>query len=663
MREDKKVDEKNEGSGRRIPLWLIVAVAGLAGLLAVSLIAGSGGSSAEDISLQEIAREVQAGDVERIIVEGEELTAVRTDGSEVKSRKEEGTSAIETLQFLGVSEEAIQDLEIEVKEPGAGIGAVLIALISFAPLLFFIVIGFVLFRQFRGSGGGIFSVGKAKPRVTGIDGARPAVTFADVAGVNEAKRELEEVVEFLRSPEKFLRLGAHVPKGVLMVGPPGTGKTLLARAVAGEAGVPFFSISASEFVEMFVGAGASRVRDLFQKAKAASPSIIFVDEVDAVGRRRGVGLGGGNDEREQTLNQILVEMDGFETGTNVIIISATNRADVLDPALLRPGRFDRQVRVDLPDADGRRSILEVHARGKPLAEGVDLGDIARLTAGFAGADLANLINEAAILAVRRDARTIDQADFSEAFERVVAGPERKAKVLSAEERRVVAYHEAGHAIAMEFMPNADPVHKISIISRGAALGYTMPIPERDRVLRSRDALEDEIAGLLGGRVSEELLCVSVTTGAANDLLRASALAQAMVTQYGMSAELGMRIFGGGSGQALTWPPQQHREWAEGTALKIDAEIKAIMDRAQARTRLVLQEHWGTLVRFAESLLETETLERRDIDRLLAQDDGEVHVPCAGSDAEPIGGGDDEIESIPSTEGELKGEERWESLTR
>ena len=415
-----------------------------------------------------------------------------------------------------------------------------------------------------------------------------------------------------------------------MIGPPGTGKTLLARAVAGEAGVPFFSISGSEFVEMFVGAGASRVRDLFEKARAASPSIIFVDEIDAVGRRRGVGLGGGNDEREQTLNQILVEMDGFENETNVIVIAATNRADVLDPALLRPGRFDRQVMVDRPDAEGRRAILDVHAQGKPLAEGVDLENIARLTAGFAGADLANLVNEAAILAARRNAETISQADLSEAFERVVAGPERSTKVMSDEERRVVAYHEAGHAVAMEFMPNADPVHKISIVSRGAALGYTMPIPDRDRVLRSRDVLEDEIAGLLGGRVAEELLCVSVTTGAANDLQRASALAQAMVTQYGMSDELGLRIFGSPAGQVSGWPTQP-REWAEGTALKIDAEIKVIMDRARTRTRLVLQEHWGTVIRFAETLLRTETLERTDIDRLLGQDDGEVHVPCAEGD--------------------------------
>jgi len=657
------MDDQTENRGRRVPPWLILALAALTLVFVVpTVVAGTGGGS-EEITLQAVAREVEAGNVERVIVEGEDLTIVRTDGTEAESRKEEGTSTIETLQLLGVPEAAIRDLQIEVKGESAGFGAIFVALLAFAPLLVFVFIGFIVFRQLRSSGGGIFSIGKAKPRVTGVDGLKPSVTFADVAGVNEAKRELEEVVEFLRSPGKFLRLGARVPRGVLMIGPPGTGKTLLARAVAGEAGVPFFSISGSEFVEMFVGAGASRVRDLFQKAKAASPSIIFVDEIDAVGRRRGVGLGGGNDEREQTLNQILVEMDGFETETNVIIVAATNRADVLDPALLRPGRFDRQVTVDRPDAEGRKAILDVHARGKPLAEGVDLGDVARLTAGFAGADLANLINEAAIHAARRNAETIGQADFSEAFERVVAGPERSTKLLSAEERRVVAYHEAGHAIAMEFMPNADPVHKISIVSRGAALGYTMPIPERDRVLRSRDALEDEIAGLMGGRAAEELLCVSVTTGAANDLQRASALAQAMVTQYGMSDQLGLRTFGNGAGPVADWPTQQRREWAEGTTLKIDAEIKGIMDRAQTRTRLVLQEHWGTVVRFAETLLETETLERDDIDRLLAQDDGEVHVPCAENGAEPIDRDRNELDTSPSTEDRVKGDVRLESLAK
>jgi cell division protease FtsH len=514
-----------------------------------------------------------------------------------------------------------------VEREGTTLGSILLGFLGFAPLLFFEVIGVVIWRQLKSSGGGIFGFGRSKPRVTGVDGRRPNVSFADVAGVAEAKLELQEVVEFLKYPAKFVRLGAHVPKGVLLVGPPGTGKTLLARAVAGEAGVPFLSISASEFVEMFVGAGASRVRDLFEKAKAAAPSIIFVDEIDAVGRRRGVGLGGGNDEREQTLNQILVEMDGFETGTNVIVIAATNRADVLDAALLRPGRFDRRVVVDRPDAVGREEILRVHSRGKPLAPGVELANIAKLAAGFTGADLENLMNEAAILAARKGVLAIGSRELEEAFERIIAGPERSKKLLSPEERRVVAYHEAGHALVMESLPGTDPVHTISIVSRGPALGYTMPMPERDRVLRSKEAMEDEIAGLLGGRAVEELLCGSVTTGAANDLQRATALAQAMVTQYGMSDELGLRIFAAGEGVGLGWPPQQ-REYAEGTALRIDAEIKAILDRAHESAEAVLRERWGTVARLAKALLEQETLERPEIDRLLAENDPGIEVPCA-----------------------------------
>ncbi len=613
---------KEDKPRRRLPPWLILGFALIAVLLFVPLLRGGSGEEKEEVSLQTFAQEVEAGEAERIVVKGDKLTLERQDGTEIESRKEEGISAIETLQRLGVSDEALQAVEIEVKKEGTNIGSILLSL---APLLFFVVIGFFIFRQLRGAGG-IFGFGKSKPRVTGVDGRRPNVTFADVAGVESAKLELQEVVEFLKSPEKFVRLGAHVPKGALLVGPPGTGKTLLARAVAGEAGVPFFSISASEFVEMFVGAGASRVRDLFEKAKAAAPSIIFVDEIDAVGRRRGVGLGGGNDEREQTLNQILVEMDGFETGTNVIVIAATNRADVLDAALLRPGRFDRRVVVDRPDIEGREAILQVHAQGKPLAPEVKLADIAKLTAGFTGADLENLMNEAAILAARKVKLAIGPTELNEAFERIIAGPERSKKLLSPEERRVVAYHEAGHAIAMDSMPNADPVHKISIVSRGAALGYTMPLPERDRVLRSKEALEDEIAGLMGGRAAEELLRCSVTTGAANDLQRATTLARAMVTQYGMSDELGLRIFADGDASLPGWP-QQQREYAEGTALRIDTEINGILERAHERAKAVLKERWGTVARLAAALLEQETLERPEIETLLAEIDQGTEVYC------------------------------------
>ena len=629
----------NDKTRRRIPWWLIAGLAVAGVLFLFPLIRGGSDNGTEEVSLQEFAREVEAGveagEADRIVVKGDKLTLERPDGPEIKTRKEEGISAIETLQRLGVSDEALQEVEIEVEGGGTSFGAILLGILGFAPILFFLLIGFVIFRQFRNQSGGVFGIGKSKPRITGIDGLRPDVTFDDVAGVEQAKFELQEVVEFLKAPEKFTRLGARVPKGVLLVGPPGTGKTLLARAAAGEASVPFFSISASEFVELFVGAGASRVRDLFEKAKAAAPAIIFIDEIDAVGRRRGVGLGGGNDEREQTLNQILVEMDGFETGTKVIVIAATNRADVLDAALLRPGRFDRRVLVDRPDAEGREAILRVYAQGKPLGPDVELADIAKLTSGFVGADLENLMNEAAILAARKGISSIGSTEVNEAFERIVAGPERGKKLLSEEECRVVAYHEAGHALAMDSMPNADPVHKISIVARGPALGYTMPLPERDRVLRSKEAIEDEIAGLMGGRVAEELLHCSVTTGAANDLERASSLARAMVTQYGMSEELGLRVFGGADGAVPGWPPQQ-REYAEGTALRIDAEIKAILDRAYTRTTVALKERWGTVKRLASALLEHETLERPEIERLFAENDQGAEAYCEeeeGAEAE------------------------------
>ena len=628
------MDEEKEVKPRRgLPWWLVIGFAAGALLLFIPLVSGGDGEETEDVSLPAFAKAVEeAGAADRIVVKGDKLTLERQDGTEIETRKEVGISAIETLQRLGVSRSALQRVEIEVEKEGGGLGSILAVALTILPLLFIVGIGFLIFRQFRGSsGGGIFGFGKSKPRVTGVDGQRPNVTFADVAGVETAKLELQEVVEFLKSPEKFTRLGAHVPKGALLVGPPGTGKTLLARAVAGEAEVPFFSISASEFVEMFVGTGASRVRDLFAKAKAAAPAIIFIDEIDAVGRRRGVGLGGGNDEREQTLNQILVEMDGFETGTNVIVIAATNRADVLDAALLRPGRFDRRIEVDRPDAEGREAILRVHAQGKPLAPEVKLADIAKLTSGFTGADLESLMNESAILAARKGVPAIGPTELNEAFERIVAGPERSKKLLSPEERRVVAYHEAGHATAMESMPNADPVHKISIVSRGPALGYTMPLPERDRVLRSKEAMEDEIAGLMGGRVAEELLHCSVTTGAANDLERATALARAMVTQYGMSDEIGLRIFGNGEQSIPGWP-QQQREYAEGTALRIDTEINGILDRAHTRTKTILKERWGTVSRMATALLEQETLERPEIEKLLAETDEGTEVYCEDGEA-------------------------------
>ena len=466
-------------------------------------------------------------------------------------------------------------------------------------------------------------MGRSNPRV--VSGAAekeqraelPVVTFDDVAGAEQAKLELQEVVEFLKEAHKFIKLGARIPKGVLMVGPPGTGKTLMAKAVAGEAGVPFFSISGSEFVEMFVGVGASRVRDLFKRAREQSPAVIFIDEIDAVGRRRGVGLGGGNDEREQTLNQILVEMDGFSTSTNVIIIAATNRPDVLDSALLRPGRFDRKVILDRPDVNAREEILKVHTRGKPLAVDVSMSDLAKLTPGFAGADLENLVNEAAILAARRNKNDIGRPEFQDAMERIVAGPERKGKIISDQERQVVAYHEAGHAVVMYNLENSDPVHKVSIVSRGMALGYTMPLPENDKYLRTKEAFEDEIVGLLGGRAAEEIIFKRVTTGAANDLERATELARSMVTRYGFSEKLGLRTFGEEQGNPYLGNLGEVRNYSEEMAQVIDQEIRQITETAYRRAKETLLKQRDKLEALAVKLLDVETVERPDFEALMA----------------------------------------------
>ncbi|MCB0182133.1 MAG: ATP-dependent zinc metalloprotease FtsH, partial [Anaerolineae bacterium] len=469
----------------------------------------------QEVSLPEVVSAIEAGDVAKLSVQGDTLMVTKTDGTSLQARKESNISTVEALQILGAPAETLKTLPIIVQDPGASVSNVLGVIITFLPLIFIGYIVFRVARQIQG-GGGIMGLptrmGRSSARVVSGTNAKdedavatPQVTFDDVAGAEQAKLELQEVVEFLKEPEKFLRLGARIPRGVLMAGPPGTGKTLMAKAIAGEAGVPFFSISGSEFVEMFVGVGASRVRDLFKRAREQAPAVIFVDEIDAVGRQRGVGLGGGNDEREQTLNQILVEMDGFSTDTNLIIIAATNRPDVLDPALLRPGRFDRKVILDRPDVTARQAILRVHTRGKPLSPEVKLSDLARLTPGFVGADLENLVNEAAIFAARRNQHLITQNEFQDAMERIVAGPERKGKIISDHEREVVAYHEAGHAVVMHNLPTSDPVHKVSITSRGMALGYTMPLPEGDKYLRTKGAFEDEIIGLLGGRAAEEII--------------------------------------------------------------------------------------------------------------------------------------------------------------
>jgi cell division protease FtsH len=468
----------------------------------------------------------------------------------------------------------------------------------------------------QGAGGRVMSFGKARAKVVTKD--QPKTTFADVAGVDEAVEELQEVKDYLQNPSKFQAMGAKIPKGVLLYGPPGTGKTLLARAVAGEAGVPFFSISGSDFVEMFVGVGAARVRDLFEQAKQSAPAIVFIDEIDAVGRHRGAGLGGGHDEREQTLNQLLVEMDGFDQRTAVILMAATNRPDILDPALLRPGRFDRHVVIDRPDLEGRKGILRVHARGKPLDPSVDLDVIARRTPGFTGADLANVLNEAALLAARRGKRAIGMPEVEEAIDRVMAGPERKTRVMSDREKRVIAYHEAGHALVAHVLPNTDEVHKISVIPRGRALGYTLTLPTEDRFLMTREELSDELAMLLGGRVAEELVVGDITTGAQNDLERATRIARQMVTEYGMSDTLGPLTLGQKQGEVfLGRDIAATPDYSDQVAFEIDTEIRRLIDEAHDLALEILKEHRAKLDEIAAALMERETLDKEEVVRLLA----------------------------------------------
>lgn len=572
------------------------------------------------VPIDKVAGYVKAGQVEKISVsgDGDDLTVYLKPGNEndkVASRKEHNVSLKDSLSAFGVTEEQYNAIgEITFERPSAW-GDVMGILMQFIPLLGFGLILLFMLRQAQSGNNQALSFGKSRARL--FTGDKPTVTFADVAGVDEAKQELQEVVEFLREPEKFTALGARIPKGVLLVGAPGTGKTLMARAVAGEAGVPFFSISGSEFVEMFVGVGASRVRDLFDQAKRHSPCIVFVDEIDAVGRHRGAGLGGSHDEREQTLNQILVEMDGFDTDTKVIVIAATNRPDILDPALLRPGRFDRRVVLDRPDMNGRKAILEVHVRGKPLAPDVDLMNLARQTPGFSGADIENLVNEAAILAARRNRRAIGMEEFQEAIERVVAGPERKSRLISPEEKRIIAYHEAGHALVMNSLPHCDPVRKVTIVSRGMALGYTMNLPEDDHYLQSKAKFEDEIAGLLAGRAAEQLIFGDVTTGASNDLERATKLARAMVTQYGMNESLGPRTFG--QKEELIFLGREiaeQRDYSEKVAQEIDAEIKRIITAAYEKATRLLTEKRDKLDELAKRLIEQETVEESELAEIL-----------------------------------------------
>ncbi|HZD57191.1 MAG TPA: ATP-dependent zinc metalloprotease FtsH [Anaerolineales bacterium] len=572
-------------------------------------------STQEALAINQVAADVQSGKVKRITVDENSLSVVYADGTERTSHKESGTDLVEQLKAFGVTTEELapSSVKIDIKPPSAWIG-IATALGWLVPFILLAGVFWFVFRQAQGSNNAALSFGKSRARM--FSGDQPTVTFEDVAGVEEAKEELFEVVEFLREPEKFISLGARIPKGVLLVGPPGTGKTLLAKAVSGEAGVPFFSISGSEFVEMFVGVGASRVRDLFDQAKRQSPCIVFVDEIDAVGRQRGAGLGGSHDEREQTLNQMLVEMDGFDTDTNVIIVAATNRPDILDPALLRPGRFDRRVVLDRPDMRGREAILKVHVKGKPLAPNVDLGVLARSTPGFVGADIENLVNEAAILAARRNKKVIGQPEMEEAIERVIAGPERKSRLISEEEKRIVAYHEAGHAVVANAMPEADPVHKVSITARGMAGGYTIMLPEEDRTLMPRKKLLADMVGLLGGRAAEEVVFDDITSGASNDLERVTRMARAMVTRLGMSDALGPMVYG--QKEELIFLGREiseQRDYSEAVAQQIDKEVRRIVNEAYAIAKSIVNEYRDKLDTVAHRLIEVETLTREEFEEI------------------------------------------------
>ncbi|MFA6183544.1 MAG: ATP-dependent zinc metalloprotease FtsH [Parcubacteria group bacterium] len=570
----------------------------------------------ENISLSKLVSQVNAGEVKGVSVSGSELNIELNSGAKEKASKEVESSLVETLSNYGVNKDALQKVNIEIKrESGWAVWAGII--IPFLlPIL--LIVGFLWFmmRQAQRGNSQAMSFGMSKARMLDPKDKKKRTMFKDVAGAKEAKEELMEVVEFLKHPKKFLNMGAKIPKGVLLLGPPGTGKTLVAKAVAGEAGVPFFNISGSEFVEMFVGVGASRVRDLFKQAKKNAPAIVFIDEIDAVGRHRGAGLGGGHDEREQTLNQILVEMDGFETGANVIVMAATNRPDVLDPALLRPGRFDRRVTLDLPDINERKAILKIHCKNKKLEENVDINNIAQRTPGFSGADLANLVNEGAILAARKNKTVIGMEELRESIEKVMMGPERRSRVIRKDEQKIVAYHEAGHALVAAFSKYADPVQKISIISRGNAGGYTMAVPTEDKMLHSRGYFLDELAVLLSGFVSEQETFGDVTTGASNDLERATNMARNMVTRYGMS-NLGPRTFG--KKEELIFlgkEVNEQRNYSEKTAQDIDAEVHNLIESARKRSLEIITEKKDKLDKLAKTLIEKETIEKEEFDEIV-----------------------------------------------
>ena len=610
---------KKPGQKRTIVSYLFSAIMIFAIIVgAYTLIAGDGHKKPIEISLSEVAHSVQLGDIKTIAVEDQSLTITKKDGTVETSKKEVSTSLVSTLASYGVSQNAINAVDIKVTAQSERTTVIIGLLQIFLPLLIIGIFFWMITRQAKGAGMQAFTFGQSKARITDPNDKNNKVTFKDVAGAREAKEELVEIVDFLKNPKKFLDIGARIPKGVLLTGAPGTGKTLLARAVAGEAGVPFFHLSGSEFVEMFVGVGASRVRDLFKMAKRAAPAIIFVDEIDAVGRVRGGGYGGGNDEREQTLNQILVEMDGFEPNDKVIVMAATNRSDVLDPALLRPGRFDRRVTLDLPDRRDREEILQVHATKKPLDGDVRLTVIAERTPGFSGADLFSLMNEGAILAARENRKTVSQFDLIRSIEKVMLGPERKSHLLTKKEKEITAYHEAGHALVASILPDADPVHKVTIVARGRAGGYTLKLPLEERKLQSKKEFLDDIAMSLGGYVAEKMVFGDITTGPSNDLQVATNLARAMVTRWGMSDVIGPMALENDGGRPLFGQGVEGKEYSEKWASVIDAEVEAIMKGSLARATEVLKNYKPVLDAIAAKLMDVETLEQKEYEAIISE---------------------------------------------
>jgi cell division protease FtsH len=596
-------------TARQIVFWLLI----IAGALLLYKLVNPRGTTYQPVDLVQLYRMMDSGNLKQVTIKQSETVAFDNNNQEYRASLSNETAKADVIKY---AREVVNNKPrvAKVEEEGSA-SFIWPMLITWAPLLFIIAIWIFMLRQMQSGGNKALSFGKSRAKL--LNNQQKRVTFKDVAGVEEAKEELQEIIEFLKEPQKFQKLGGRIPKGVLMMGPPGTGKTLLARAIAGEANVPFFSISGSDFVEMFVGVGASRVRDLFEQGKKNAPCIIFIDEIDAVGRHRGAGLGGGHDEREQTLNQLLVEMDGFESNDGVILIASTNRPDVLDPALLRPGRFDRRVVVSRPDVRGREGILKVHTRKIPLGEDVDISVIARGTPGFTGADLANLVNEAALNAARYNKKLVAMGDFELAKDKVLMGAERKSMVISNEEKRVTAYHEAGHTLVGLKVPNADPVHKVTIIPRGMALGVTQQLPEGDRHNYSQEYLLGQISILMGGRIAEETFLGNITTGASNDIERATELARAMVCEYGMS-EMGPLTFGKKEEQIfLGREIAQHRDFSEDTAIKIDQEVKKIVTAQYERAKAIIEENRETMIRLAECLLERESLDGVEIRRIVA----------------------------------------------